>query len=89
VVPGTPASAAGLRGIQQDMTGITLGDIIVAIDGDRIENYDDLYNTLDKHKAGEKVEVTTIREGKKFKVSMPLVLLQSPDEPTPSGGELP
>ncbi len=84
VYPGTPAAKAGLRGIQQDMSGITLGDVIVAIDGERIENYDALYNALDKHKAGDTVEVTTVRDGKKFKVSIPLVLLNTPDDPASS-----
>jgi S1-C subfamily serine protease len=87
VVPGSPAAAAGLRGIQQDFTGITLGDVIVAIDGERIENYDELYNTLDKHKAGEKVQVTTLRDGKKFEVTIPLVLLPGSDESTAPAGE--
>ena len=66
------------------MSGITLGDVIVAIDGERIENYDALYNALDKHKAGDTVEVTTVRDGKKFKVSIPLVLLNTPDDPASS-----
>ncbi|HEX4337458.1 MAG TPA: trypsin-like peptidase domain-containing protein [Polyangiaceae bacterium] len=86
VLPGTPAAAAGLRGIQQDYTGITLGDIIVAIDDDRIDSYDALYNTLDKHKAGEKVQVTTVRDGKKSVATISLVLLQASDDSTPAAG---
>jgi S1-C subfamily serine protease len=75
VVPNTPAAKAGLRGIRQDLTGITLGDVIVAIDNERVDTYDALYNTLDKHHPGENVEVTTIREGKKVKTTVPLVAL--------------
>jgi S1-C subfamily serine protease len=75
VFPESPAAKAGLRGIQQDVTGITLGDIIVAIDQDRVVSYDDLYSTMDKHKAGDSVAITTIRDGKKFKATIPLVTL--------------
>jgi S1-C subfamily serine protease len=75
VVANSPAASAGLQGIRQDFEGITLGDVIVGIDGDRIDSYDSLYNTLDKHHAGENVEVTTIREGKKVKTTVPLVAL--------------
>ncbi|HVW28303.1 MAG TPA: trypsin-like peptidase domain-containing protein [Polyangiaceae bacterium] len=89
VVHGTPAEKAGLRGIQQDFTGITLGDVIVAVDGERVENYDALYGIIDKHKAGDQVEITTVRDGKKVKVTIPLILLQEPDQGTPAigGGE--
>jgi len=74
-IPGSPAEKAGFRGIQQDATGITLGDIIVGIDADAIDNYDDLYNVLDKHHAGEKVEVTVLRDRKKLKIPAELVTL--------------
>ena len=86
VMPGTPAANAGLKGIQQDYSGIKLGDVIVAIDGERVENYDALYNTFDKHKAGDVVEVTTLRNGEKFRAKIPLVLLKGPDE---SAGQSP
>jgi S1-C subfamily serine protease len=86
VMRGTPAEKAGLRGIQQDFTGITLGDVIVGVDGERVENYDELYGILDKHKAGDTVEVTTMRDGKPLKVHVPLVLLNAAEEGTPAGG---
>lgn len=75
VMPGSPAARAGLQGIRQDFEGITLGDVIVGIDDERIENYDVLYNTLDKHHAGDSVKVTTIRNRKKVETTIPLVAL--------------
>ena len=75
VMPGSPAEKAGLQGIEQSFSGIRLGDVIVAIDSDRIQNYDDLYNTLDKHHAGDKVDLTVTRAGRSRKVSLALVAL--------------
>jgi S1-C subfamily serine protease len=75
VVRGGPAEKAGLRGIEQSPSGIKLGDIIVAIGNERVQDYDDLYNTLDLHHAGERVEVTILREGKQQKVPIDLVAL--------------
>jgi S1-C subfamily serine protease len=75
VVPGSPAAKAGLRGIQQDATGIRLGDVIVAVGGERVEDYDDLYNTLDRHRPGDRVEITVRRDGKPVKVPIDVVAL--------------
>jgi S1-C subfamily serine protease len=63
VKPGSPADKAGITGVEQTMSGLRLGDVIVAVDGERIRNYDDLYNTFDKHRAGDKVEVTLSKGG--------------------------
>jgi S1-C subfamily serine protease len=71
-----PAAKAGLRGVDQTPNGIVLGDVIVEIDGERIEDYDDLYNTLDKHQPGNVVRVTVIRNGKKLTMPVELTLLQ-------------
>jgi S1-C subfamily serine protease len=75
VMRGSPAEKAGIRGIEQSLSGIKLGDVIVAIGNERVEDYDDLYNTLDLHHAGERVDVTILREGKPQKVPVDLVAL--------------
>lgn len=72
----SPAAKAGLRGVDQTPNGIVLGDVIVEIDGERIEDYDDLYNTLDKHQPGDVVRVAVIRTGKKLTMPVELTLLQ-------------
>jgi len=59
---GSAAEAAGLRRTRADARGgITLGDIIVGIDSDRIETSNDLFNALEKHAVGEMVQVTVVR----------------------------
>jgi S1-C subfamily serine protease len=75
VVAGSPAEKAGIRGVEQDYSGIRLGDVIVGIAGEPIDDYDDLYNTLDHHHAGERVELTLSRNGKLVKTPIELVTL--------------
>jgi len=77
VTTGSPAEKAGLRGLQQTPDGITLGDVIVAIDEQRIKSYDDLYNTLDGKKPGERVRVKLQRGPQQVvDVAMELVVVQ-------------
>jgi S1-C subfamily serine protease len=76
VMPGSPAEKAGIKGIQQDFSGIRLGDVVIAIGPDPIDDYDDLYNVLDHHHGGEHVDVTISRNGKDLKVPIELVTLQ-------------
>ena len=76
VKAGTPAAKAGIEGVEQTAAGIRLGDVIVAVDGERIRNYDDLYNTLDKYHSGDKVELTINRGGRLRKVTTDLIALQ-------------
>src|SRR5207302_2465696 len=50
---GGPAANAGLHGLVQTDDGVELGDIIVAIDGQKVADNDDLYKILDKHQIGD------------------------------------
>lgn len=62
------AYKAGLRGIQQDRRGrYYLGDVIIAVDGKKVANYDDIYHALNKYKVGDYVEVTYLHKGEKKK----------------------
>jgi len=61
---GGAAANAGLRGLAQTEDGVELGDIIVAIDGEKVSNNDDLYRLLDKHQIGDTVNVEVIRRGR-------------------------
>jgi S1-C subfamily serine protease len=64
VVPGTSAANAGLRGLSQDPSGsISLGDIILGIDGEKMNDMDDLYRFLDKKKIGDTIQVELYRNG--------------------------
>lgn len=75
VKAGGPAAKAGIEGVEQSVNGIRLGDVVIGVDADRIRNYDDLYNSLDKHHAGDKVEISVVRAGKSRKVQIEVVSL--------------
>jgi putative serine protease PepD len=72
--PQGAAAAAGLRGVQQGADGdLLLGDIITAIDGEKVANKDDLFRILDKHQIGDTVQVDILRNGRR--TSVPVRLL--------------
>lgn len=59
------AAKAGIKGMTQDQYGRTyLGDIILSVDGQDVNNLDDIYQVLEKHKIGDEVMVKYRREGK-------------------------
>jgi S1-C subfamily serine protease len=71
VLPKTPAYKAHLRGTHRDAWGRTvLGDIIVALNGHAVRNYDVLYNMLTEIKVGQKVTVSIQRGNKQIDVQM-------------------
>lgn len=71
VLPNTPASKANLHGTHKDAWGrIQLGDIIVALNGHAVRNYDVLYNMLTEIKVGERVTVSIQRGNKQMDVTM-------------------
>lgn len=78
VADGGSAAAAGLRGLQQSADGdISLGDIIISIDGENVSTTDDLYRILDKHQVGDVIKVEVARGQGRTTVSVRL--LDSPD----------
>jgi S1-C subfamily serine protease len=74
VIPGGPAARAGLRGSQRSVRVRNVmvavgGDIILALDGQKITSVDDLTAFLDERKkAGEDVRVDVLRDGKALTV---------------------
>lgn len=77
VQPGGPAANAGLRGmVQTDEGDLELGDIIVAINGERVGNNDDLYKALNKHRIGETVNVEIYRGTRRM--TLPVRLSEVP-----------
>ena len=73
VAPGSAADRAGIKGGNQrgllGNTPIVLGgDLIVAIDGQNIEDMQDLSRVMNSHRAGDAVTITIYRGKKKMEV---------------------
>ncbi|HQJ51727.1 MAG TPA: trypsin-like peptidase domain-containing protein [Anaerolineae bacterium] len=84
VVSGGPADKAGLRGGTQQriVDGQPMGvggDIIVAVDGNQVQNFDDVVGYLARStRAGQKVNVTVLRDGKRQ--TLTVTLGERPDQ---------
>jgi len=77
VVPGGAADRAGLRGGNEraSLGNIPImvgGDLIVAIDGQKVEDQQDLAQIMNNHRAGDTVRLTVYRGKKKMDVSVVL-----------------
>jgi len=77
VVAGGSADRAGLRGGTERAylgnTPIMLGgDLIVAVDGERVSDQQDLSQIMNNHRAGDAVKVTVYRGKRKLDVDVPL-----------------
>ncbi len=73
VTPNGAADRAGLRATRRDESGgITLGDLIVAIDGEPVRSTNDLFRIIDNHKIGDTVRVTVMREDRKIEAQVKL-----------------
>ena len=60
---GGPAERAGIRSTKRDDSGrLLLGDVIVGIDNEKIEDSYDLYRALDNHVVGDSVKVSVFRD---------------------------
>jgi S1-C subfamily serine protease len=85
VVPGGAAERAGLRGgTQQAYVGnmpIMLGgDLIVAVDGQEVNDPQDINALMDKHQAGDTISVTLYRGRKEM--TLKLILGEARDQNT-------
>jgi S1-C subfamily serine protease len=70
---GGPAEQAGLKPTKKDRNGrAVLGDVIVAIGGEKVTSTRDLYIALEKHRVGETVKVTLLRDKRRVDVSVRL-----------------
>jgi S1-C subfamily serine protease len=77
VTPGGSADQAGLRaGSERAYLGNTLimlgGDLIVAIDDQKVQDEEDLSQMMNNHRAGDTVKITIYRNKKKMDVTVPL-----------------
>jgi S1-C subfamily serine protease len=77
VTPGSSAEQAGLHGGTQraylgNIPIMLGGDLIVAIDGEKVEDENDLAQTMNNHRAGDTVKITIYRGKKKIDVPVSL-----------------
>jgi 2-alkenal reductase len=81
VQPGSPAARAGLRPFDE-RTG-DLGDVIVAVDGRRVESLTAFLTELDRVGIDRTADLTVVREGRERRVKVRVVdTLAPPEEPT-------
>ena len=76
-IQGGSADRAGLRGGTEraylgNMPIMLGGDVIVAIDGEKIDDQQDLAQVMNNHRAGDTVRVTIYRSKKKMDVNVTL-----------------
>jgi S1-C subfamily serine protease len=76
-VPGGSADRAGLKGGSEraylgNIPIMIGGDLIVEIEGERIENQQDLSQAMNRHRAGDTVKITVFRGKKKLEVNVVL-----------------
>lgn len=69
VLPSGSAGQAGIRGTGQN----SYGDVIVNIDGEALNNLDDLYRVLDRHKIGDTIQVLILRDNKRQTIPVKLL----------------
>ena len=70
---GSGAERAGLRPLQQTRDGrAALGDIVVAVDDERVKSGDDLQLALERFEPGQKVRVKVLRDGKEVELQVEL-----------------
>ncbi len=77
ILPGGPASQAGLHGAQgqTSVNGVTVptgGDVIVAVDGQPVNNYADLLLLISSRDPSSQVDLTVVRNGQKQQVTVQL-----------------
>ena len=72
MLPGTTAEKAGLRGTTQVRDGLVLGDVILAINGKKVTDYDTLRDELERHEVGTEVILTLLRDDGTVELKTPL-----------------
>jgi S1-C subfamily serine protease len=73
VQPGGAAAKAGLRGLSRTRSGsLVLGDVVVAVDGQPVASNGDLTTLIGRHKVGDTVKLTILRDGRRSPVDVTL-----------------
>lgn len=78
VTPGGPAQRAGLRAFARGTEGgIVAGDVIQALDGETVNDWDDLLTQLERFQPGDRVTLTIWRAGSTRKIEATLAASDS------------
>jgi S1-C subfamily serine protease len=73
VEPGSGAAAAGLRATTETAEGgFRLGDVITQVDGEEINDGDDLTRVLDQRRVGDTIKVEVVRDRERLVVAVRL-----------------
>ncbi len=73
VTPGGPAERAGLRGARMTRDGdIVFGDIVLEIDGEAVNEADDVAAAIDRHQIGDRLKLLVQRDNARRTVVVPL-----------------
>lgn len=73
VSPNSPADIAGIIGSELIDGDLVLGDVIQAIDGEKVENMSDFLNIIETHQLNDKVIVRVLRKGRQ-EINLPVKL---------------
>ena len=76
LVSGSVAEQAGLRGTSQVGDGLVLGDIILAVNGRKVTDYDSLRDEIERYEVGASVLLTLLRDEATAEVSVQLEAMQ-------------
>jgi S1-C subfamily serine protease len=63
------AEKAGLRGTSQVRDGLVLGDIILAVNGKKVSDYDTLRDEVERYQVGQTVVLTLLRDAATVEVT--------------------
>jgi S1-C subfamily serine protease len=72
VEPGSPAAAAGIRPSRMAQDGVVPGDMILKVNGRVISSDADIFTAVQANKAGDRIPVELLREGKTITVHITL-----------------
>lgn len=73
VTANSPAEKAGMIGSQLINGDLVLGDVIQAIDGQKVEDMNDFLNIIEKHKLNDHIVISILRNGRE-KINLPIKL---------------
>jgi S1-C subfamily serine protease len=77
VAPGGAAAKAGIRPTRREASGrVRLGDVITAVDGNKIESPNELFLALEKYRVGDAINLTLLRDGKSVQTKIILEAVQ-------------